>query len=83
MSGAPLGGVNVTVASFDLPAGELGLVTNDRGAFQTGAVPPGLYDIFATATEFLPGEIRDVRLEDGRTATVEIVLVRRDGSAGY
>jgi hypothetical protein len=81
--GGPLPNATVKVVSFDMPLGEVTLVTDGAGAFQLAPVPPGLYDIFVVAAGFQPGEWRDLRVKDGQTAHIEIAMARREGSAGY
>jgi hypothetical protein len=71
----------VTIASTYLPAGEESLETDGAGAFRLADVPAGLYDVFV---EIGPrhAELRDVRIVDGGTARVEIVLGKPGASNG-
>ena len=79
--GAPVAGAAVTIASTYLPAGEESLETDGAGAFRLADLPAGLYDVFV---EIGPrhAELRDVRVADGGTARVEIVLGKPGASNG-
>lgn len=89
----PVADAVVTIASFDLPNREASPIIDSGGSFELEPAPPGRYDVFVAANAFRPGEVRDVRVEEGRMAAIEIVLdeivldeivlERRDGSAGY
>jgi len=82
-AGVALANALVTVVSFEMPEGEVGLTTDEAGAFHLGQAPPGLYDVYVTLSGYQPGERRDLRLQEGQRLRVEIKLTRREGGAGY
>src|SRR5262245_21611439 len=75
--GAPLAHVNVTVTSAALDAGDASLTTDDAGGFLLTPAPAGFYDVAAELNGYRPGEVTALRVANGATVQVEIVLERR------
>ena len=72
-TGRPAYGVVVTVASPSLQ-GTRSVATDAAGEFHVVFLPPGTYGVKAELAGFKSVEIRDVRVELDRTATVRIRL---------
>src|SRR6266508_5123929 len=82
--GAPVHGAVITVSSPGLPQGDVSLVSDGAGGFRVESVEPALYDISVDADGFRQARLRDVLLEPGQTASVELVLERRfPGQGSY
>ncbi len=83
-AGAPLPNAVVSVQSPDLPDGEANTSTDAQGVFHLAPVRAGLYDLTVELEGFRRGERRDLLVEEGRAAQVEIKLERRGpGEGGY
>lgn len=73
-SGVPQMGATVRVFSQGALASSFDLLTNERGAFTTHDLSPGLYTVQATLAGFLPALERDIRISSSITTLVRIEL---------
>jgi len=72
--GEPLPGVEVVLSSPNLIGGDQAKLTDAEGKFRFFALPPGVYSVTAKLQGFVPQQRAGVRLSQGKTLTVDLVL---------
>src|SRR5262249_31148788 len=74
ISGAVLPGVGVTVSSPQLLGGQRTLVTDEKGNYRAGLLPPGVYSVKYELPGFKTLVREGIQVSAGFTATLNIQL---------
>lgn len=72
-AGEPLPNAEVTVRSVERGT-ERTVLTNDRGRFLVGLLPPGLYELQAEFPPLEPVRVRNIQVSSGERASVQVTL---------
>jgi len=82
--GGPLAQASVTITSVALAAGDATVSTDDGGRFLLTPAPTGLYDVAVELQGYRSGLVGGLRVGNGETVQVEIVLeARGPGESSY
>jgi hypothetical protein len=75
-SNAPIAGATCTLAGPGLPEGGRPRTTGERGGFEFTGLIPGSYDLTCAALGYEPLVQKDIRIVDGESPFIQVVLPR-------